>query len=95
MFPSKVMYEPYGPYFLVERSYMDHILQLESLYMDGQSILLRKKIHICGPSVQIFLEESPYRRSGGESNREIDFGFVSCVRARALDVESERAQNLR
>ena len=34
------------------------------------------------------------RRLGGESNREIDFGFGSCVRARALDVESERASNL-
>ena len=32
---------------------------------------------------------------GGESNREIDFGFGSCVRARALDVESERASNFR
>ena len=32
---------------------------------------------------------------GGESNREIDFGFGSCVRARALDVESERAPNFR
>ena len=30
---------------------------------------------------------------GVESNREIDFGLGSCVRARALDVESERAQN--
>ena len=36
-----------------------------------------------------------YRRLGGESNREIDFGFGSCVRARALDVESEWAQNFR
>ena len=36
-----------------------------------------------------------YRRLGGESNREIDFGFGSCVRARALDVESERAPNFR
>ena len=35
------------------------------------------------------------RRLGGESNREIDFGFGSCVRARALDVESERASNFR
>ena len=35
------------------------------------------------------------RRLGGESNREINFGFGSCVRARALDVESERAQNSR
>ena len=32
---------------------------------------------------------------GFESNREIDFGFGSCARARALDVESERAQNFR
>ena len=30
---------------------------------------------------------------GGQANREIDVGFGSCVRARALDVESERAQN--
>ena len=31
----------------------------------------------------------------GESNWEIDFGFGWCVRARALDVEWEWAQNLR
>ena len=41
-------------------------------------------------------EYVPLDRSlGGESNREIDFGFGSCVRARALDVESERAPNFR
>ena len=36
-----------------------------------------------------------YRRLGGESNREINFGFGSTVRAGALDVGSERAQNFR
>ena len=35
-----------------------------------------------------------YRRLGGETNREIDFGFGSVVRARGLVVRWECAQNL-
>ena len=37
------------------------------------------------------------RRLGGESNQETNFGFGSraFVRTRALDVESEQAQNFR
>ena len=35
-----------------------------------------------------------YRRSGGETNREIDFGFGSVVRARGLVVRWEWAQSV-
>ena len=38
--------------------------------------------HTC--NIIVFLD----RRWGGESNRGIDFGFSSCVRANALDVGS-------
>ena len=35
------------------------------------------------------IEDILYRRLGGETNREIDFGFGSCVRARGLVVRWE------
>ena len=35
-----------------------------------------------------------YRRLGGDTNREIDFGFGSCVRARGLDARWERGSKV-
>ena len=56
--------------------------------------LLRYRVDFRNPGARTFENKSKIEGWGGETNREIDFGFGSVVRARGLVVRWEWAQNV-
>ena len=82
-----------------------HLVHL-GLGQNGVFIFFLSVVYFFGMVVYVslailyFFQQPPkkvynyYRRLGGETNREIDFGFDSIVRARGLVVRWEWAQNV-